>query len=299
LIILHPKATHKRNLSESTAMVFAQKATENRGTANRVNRNMLVYLAADDDRMAELDIAVRDYLGWSDVLAKQEDLDLTQNQKNQAIEKQRQAGETAAARLLGTYQWVLVPEGQPITITATKAEGQATSLAERVSKRLSSDGALSAEQAAAAIRHVLNTTAKPLWVPGHLTVGDLWRLYATYAYMPRLRDRSVLIAGLRNPPLLWEHDGFALADGYDADAKRYRGLVLPSDDSFQINITDTTLVVVNDEILAHLASSPNVRLRVTIEIEATMDAGFDESKIRTISENADVLRFDESGFEES
>jgi len=121
LIILHPKATHKRNLSESTAMVFAQKATENRGTANRVNRNMLVYLAADDDRMAELDIAVRDYLGWSDVLAKQEDLDLTQNQKNQAIEKQRQAGETAAARLLGTYQWVLVPEGQPITITATKA----------------------------------------------------------------------------------------------------------------------------------------------------------------------------------
>jgi len=222
LIILHPKATHKRNLSESTAMVFAQKATENRGTANRVNRNMLVYLAADDDRMAELDIAVRDYLGWSDVLAKQEDLDLTQNQKNQAIEKQRQAGETAAARLLGTYQWVLVPEGQPITITATKAEGQATSLAERVSKRLSSDGALSAEQAAAAIRHVLNTTAKPLWVPGHLTVGDLWRLYATYAYMPRLRDRSVLIAGLRNPPLLWEHDGFALADGYDADGKRYR-----------------------------------------------------------------------------
>ena len=58
-------------------------------------------------------------------------------------------------------------------------------------------------------------------------------------------------------------------------------------------------MVVNDEILAHLASSPNVRLRVTIEIEATMDAGFDESKIRTISENADVLRFDESGFEES
>jgi hypothetical protein len=70
-VVLHPKATHKRNALDSTALTLAQKATENRGTANRVNRNMLIYLAADEDRMAELDTAVRDYLGWSDVLVKQ------------------------------------------------------------------------------------------------------------------------------------------------------------------------------------------------------------------------------------
>ena len=208
---------------------------------------MLVFLAADEDRMAELDTAVRDYLGWSDVLAKQDELDLTLNQRNQALEKQKQANDTVTARLLGTYQWALVPEGQPVIINATKVEGQATSLAERVSKRLGSDGALTTQQAGAAIRHVLNTAAKPLWATGHVTVGDLWRLYAAYAYMPRLRDRAVLNAGLLNSPLLWEQDGFALADGYDDRGRavpRAGAAVGPR--SGAIAITDATLIVKPD-----------------------------------------------------
>ncbi len=142
LVILHPKVTHKRGVSDSDAMEFAKSATEHRGAANRTHRNMLVYLAGDRDRIEELDRSVRDYLGWSDVLANEDDLDLTTNQKNQAIERQTKADETADARLLGAYQWALVPTGQPIVIQATKVEGQATSLAERVSRRLGNDGAL-------------------------------------------------------------------------------------------------------------------------------------------------------------
>ncbi|EWT02612.1 ATPase AAA [Intrasporangium oryzae NRRL B-24470] len=363
LVILHPRLTHKRGQSDSTAVEFAHAATERRGAANRVNRNMLVFLAADEDRMGELDAAVRDFLGWSDVLAKQDELDLTQNQKNQALEKQKQAGETATARLLGTYQWALVPQGQPVAIGATKVEGQATSLAERVSKRLGNDGALTTQQAGAAIRHVLNTYAKPLWEPGHLSVGELWKLYSSYAYMPRLRDRRVLNTGLLNSPLLWEQDGFALAEGYDGD--RYRGLVLPSDRT-TIAITDSTLIVqpqralaqraketekaqndltskpgdeddgdtqvapppgptppatprkrrfygtkelsadgyakdfkkITDEVLTHLAAAPGVHLKVTLEIEAIHEEGFEETKVRTVSENAIVLKFEQSGFEE-
>ncbi|MCM3484697.1 DUF499 domain-containing protein [Kocuria rosea] len=368
LVVLHPRTGHERNAADSTAIEFAQKATENRGTANRVNRNMLVFLAADKNRMAELDTAVRDYLGWSDVLAKQDELDLTQNQKNQAIEKQKQANETVTARLLGAYQWALIPEGQPVAINATKVEGQGKSLAERVSKRLGSDGALTTQQAGAAIRHVLNTSARPLWASGHVSVGDLWKLYAAYAYMPRLRDRAVLNAGLTAFPLLWEQDGFALAEGYDEKGQRYRGLVLPSDHTAAISVTDSTLIVkpevalvqrdtetapdpdpaplleyegeetppgprpeppvpnplapapgkkrffgikelnpdryamdfkkITDEILTHLAAAPGVQLKVTLEIEATTDNGFNESKVRTVSENAKTLKFEQSGFEE-
>ncbi|ORB72538.1 hypothetical protein BST46_31265, partial [Mycobacterium timonense] len=68
LVILHPKVAHKRG-SDSPAKEFGQQATEHRGTANRTNRNMLVYLAADEARLDELDSAVRDYLGWTHVLA--------------------------------------------------------------------------------------------------------------------------------------------------------------------------------------------------------------------------------------
>ena len=64
--------------------------------------------------------------------------------------------------------------------------------------------------------------------------------------MPRLRDRAVLDAGLTGPQLLWEQEGFALADGYDTATAKYRALVLPTD-GINVAITDTTLIVRQSE----------------------------------------------------
>ncbi|MGV1010496.1 MAG: hypothetical protein ACOYBY_18160 [Dermatophilaceae bacterium] len=40
-----------------------------------------------------------------------------------------------------------------------------------------------------------------------------------------------------------------------------------------------------------------VDLRVTLEIEATTATGFDDNRVRTVSENAATLKFEQSGFE--
>jgi predicted AAA+ superfamily ATPase len=360
LVILHPKRTHKRGVSDSDAIAFAKAATEHRGAANRTYRNMLVYLAGDRDRIEELERSVREYLGWSEILDKEDELNLTTSQRNQATERQTKASETTDARLLGAYQWALVPTGQPIEIQPTKVEGQATSLAERVSRRLGNDGALTVQHAAPAIRHQLDTTAAKLWADGHVTVGALWRLYAEYPYMPRLRDRAVLNLGLTGPQLLWEQEGFALADGYDDASGKYRAMLLPTD-GMTVTVTDATLIVrperakaqreaevrneppvgpgpgpepgsgaqppslpttpgktrffgskrlqadryasdfkkLADEVLGPLGATPGVTLNVTIEIEATTTGGFDDAKVRTVSENATTLKFEQSGFEES
>ena len=47
LVILHPKAGPQAQGADSAAKEFAHKATEQRGTANRTNRNMLVFLPPD------------------------------------------------------------------------------------------------------------------------------------------------------------------------------------------------------------------------------------------------------------
>lgn len=362
LVILHPKVTHKKGDQDSSAMTFARTATDHRGTAHRVHRNMVVFLASDVNRMEELETAVRDYLGWSHVMDAADELDLTQNQKNQATDKKRQAHETVDARLLGAYHWALVPEapdpGSPFVMNATKAEGQSTSLAERVSKRLGADGKLAIQQAAAAISLWLNRLPK-LWESGYISVGDLWRQYTTYPYMPRLRDRSVLIRGIADQPLLWQHEGFALALSYNGE--RYEGLRLPSDGDFG-QITDSMLLVkpdvalaqrerekpsttdisgggderqpevdrgpgtdtrppkadyvfffgsktldashygldfkkLMDEVLQHLAATPDVNLKVRVEIEAEAVHGFSDFQVRTVSENSNALKFDQAGFE--
>jgi predicted AAA+ superfamily ATPase len=274
LVVLHPRLAHRREKKDSSALTFAEKAAEQRGSASRVNRNMVVFLAADEARMEELDGAVRTYLGWKEVLDKRAELNLTENQKNQAAEKSRQASETVDSRLLGTYQWALVPRGQPVEVEVTKVEGQAPSLAERVSRRLGNDGALATKQAGAAIRHQLNDRAAALWKGGHVSAGDLWKTYAQYPYMPRLTNCSVLYAGLQEFPMLWEQDGFALADGYEADAKRYHGLVLPSDDERLIQVTDQTLVVRPEVALAQRAAeSPEPATGADAEDEAPTPEG--------------------------
>lgn len=53
-----------------------------------------------------------------------------------------------------------------------------------------------------------------------------------------------------------------------------------------------------EEVIAHLRADANTNLVVRIEIEATHTTGFDEGKVRTVSENARTLKFDQSGFEE-
>lgn len=54
-----------------------------------------------------------------------------------------------------------------------------------------------------------------------------------------------------------------------------------------------------EEILAPLGATPGVTVNVTIEIEATAPQGFDDSKVRTVSENAATLNFEQSGFEDA
>lgn len=55
---------------------------------------------------------------------------------------------------------------------------------------------------------------------------------------------------------------------------------------------------ISDEVIAHLAAAPETRLAVRIEIEAVTDTGFDDGAVRTVSENATQLKFDQSGFEQ-
>jgi hypothetical protein len=52
-----------------------------------------------------------------------------------------------------------------------------------------------------------------------------------------------------------------------------------------------------DEVLTHLATLPNPRLRVSIEIEVEMLEGAPEYVQRTVSENAQVLKFETQRFE--
>jgi hypothetical protein len=53
---------------------------------------------------------------------------------------------------------------------------------------------------------------------------------------------------------------------------------------------------IQEEIIKHLSAKYGVEVTVTLEISAKYPAGFDAGLIRTVNENANVLKLDESGF---
>ena len=74
--------------------------------------------------------------------------------------------------------------------------------------------------------------------------------------------------------------------------RRYFGSVKVDPDRYSRDIGNVTR-----EIIDRLAGA-GAKLEITIDIQASKSDGFDEGEVRTISENARVLKFDpSSGFE--
>ena len=211
----------------SAAEVAARSILESRGNTPRLFRNTLVFLAADKVRLQDLDEAVRRFLAWESILSEKVALNLDPHQVRQA-ETQRQAADGAVtARVPETYQWLFVPE-QPspqvaVEWKAIRLTGQ-DPLAVRASKKLRNDELLLTVFAPTRLRMELDRV--PLWRGDHVAIRQLVEDFASYLYLPRLKDPSVLFgaisAGLAL--LTWDRDSFAYADSFDEDAGRYRGL---------------------------------------------------------------------------
>jgi predicted AAA+ superfamily ATPase len=211
----------------NAAEVAAKAIVELRGTTPRKHRNTLVFLAADSNRLQDLDEAVRHYLAWDSILAEQKTLDIAPQQVKQAENQLAAASGAIKARLPETYQWLLVPvQSSPQTSVewqAFRLSGQ-DALAVRASKKLRSDELLLTGFAATRLRMELDRV--PLWRNDHVVIKQLVEDFACYPYLPRLKNSSVLLGAIREGVglLTWERESFAYADSYDEAAQRYRGL---------------------------------------------------------------------------
>jgi predicted AAA+ superfamily ATPase len=260
LVVLHPSRPHSKGADNSAAMAFARETFERRGSAQRTNRNMLVFLAPDTKRLDELADATRDYLAWTWIAERVEELNLAPQQAKQVETNRGRSDEAVTARIAQSYHWVLVPEQpeptRPARITVEKADGANERLAARVTDKLTRAGLLAGAIAARSLRLDLDQKLSAVWGRGHIAVGELWSYYCRYPYLTRLRDRSVLNEGVASAltSFTWEQDGFALAESYDDASGRYDGLVLPGADAYFGQITDTTLLVVPAAATAQTAA---------------------------------------------
>jgi predicted AAA+ superfamily ATPase len=228
LVILGAAHTHARN-TDSAGLAAALDYTKQRGARARQHQNMLVFLAADASRLPDLLAAARMHKAWTDVQTNKESYNLDQHNIRLAASNLERWEETIRARVSETYVWMLVPRqepGGPLAIDVLKINGTGT-LAERASKKAVDNDLLVTRYAASNLRMELDRV--PLWRDGsHVGVAQVWDDFSRYPYLPRLRGQQVLLEAVQDGPMQLnaEHDGFGYADSFDAEAGRYRGLIL-------------------------------------------------------------------------
>ncbi len=230
LVLLHPRNPFERG-ETSPAVETASAILDERQGGRRINRNMLVFLAAEKLRIPELRKAVRNRLAWQSILDDRGEhaLNLAPTDVNQARTRLDEADRTVDLRIRETFCQVFYPVQDPgqakVRWSSVRLSGSADIL-ERVVSKLESSQHLITSYAGTLVRRDLERRDAPLWDGDHIGIRTLWSYYCRYLYMPRLAGFGVLAAAISRgvADLNWQNDTFAYADTYDPDTDRYLGL---------------------------------------------------------------------------
>ena len=228
LVILRPEEVHKRGQDDSPARTAAAELLAKRGSSPRLNRNTLVFLAADQKELENLLKAAASFLAWSSILVDKKSLNLDQFQLAQAESKRDEANRTVDLRIGATWIHVLVPfqhdPAADVSWEEVRVAGD-DSLAKRTGAKLVLDEMFLPKIGGVRLRMALD---KFLWAErDHVTVGELCEWFPRYLYLPRVKGRDTILAAVRDgASVLIADDTFATAENIDEASGRYLGLRL-------------------------------------------------------------------------
>jgi hypothetical protein len=200
VVVLHPDDAHKRSNGDSDALRFARQILEERGNSPRIYRNMLVFIAPDQEDVEALKGAVREHLAWQSIRNDEEQLNLDAQQRKQVQAQLARTLETIEHRLMEAYNWLLMPyQPEPIgdiEWQTSRISGD-ESFCLRAARKLHQSKALIPAWSPDNLRMELDRF--DLWGElGYVGLKQLWVYFARYCYLPRLLDDSVLQQAIRD-----------------------------------------------------------------------------------------------------
>jgi hypothetical protein len=242
--------------ADSDAHKEANDIFLHRGSTPRVYRNMLVFLAAEQRQLENLNSAMRSALAWAEIVQQTDRLDLKQSDVALAKTKLAEANETLKTRLKEAWCYLLYPvqasAQSDVEWTSAKVPAQDGLLA-RASKKLTTDEALLTELGPARLDRELQ---KYIWKDNpHLPLADLWEYLNRYTYLPRLKDRGVLVRAVQAAVSGMLPGPFAYAERWDEAAGRYLGLLIDKASNPHV-VIDGESVIIKPEVAEAFQPEP-------------------------------------------
>lgn len=215
LVILKPKDTYKPG--DSPAQKMAEEILNNRGTAPRRYRNMLVFMVPDANKLGALQQEAKRYLAWKSILAEKEELNLDTVQIREANNNLTRCDQTVDMRLKELYCCLLVPyideygDMREVQWEVENVGGGNDSIPAKAIRSLKQSEQLISRWAPALLKMCLDNL---LWKDtNHISIKSLWDYLTTYLYLPRLANRDVLEVTIHEG--LASTEFFALAAAFE------------------------------------------------------------------------------------
>jgi predicted AAA+ superfamily ATPase len=224
LVVLNPADEYKASNKENRALSAAAEILNNRGNTPRIFRNMLVFIAPDQDLMISLKQEVRRYLAWESIKKDSKDLNLDAAQNRETDNNLYRNNKTVDDRIKEAYCWLLVPyidrqtDMKTVLWDAIRISGGNESIIMKAAKKLVQDEAVISQWAPSLLLMELNNV---LWrEKNDIQIKRLWEYLCTYCYLPRLASIVVLEDTIRTGLASTEYFAYAAA----FDGNRYLDL---------------------------------------------------------------------------
>ena len=256
LSVVHP---HIGRRNDSLAMKAAKEILLNRGNTPREYRNMLVFLAAEERQLDHLREAMRYSLAWAGIVRDTVGLNLTPRDDALAKAQLSEAKKTLNTRLKEAWCYLIYPVQEEAGVKVSWISGKVPTrdgLLRRASKRLVDEEGLLPQLGPTRLDRELR---KYIWQDkNHLYLKDLWEYLNRYTYLPRLKDRSVLVKSVESAVGNLVPGPFAYAEGWDETIQTYRGLVIDQAPNARVTV-DNESVIVNPDVAEANRPAPQPR----------------------------------------
>jgi len=233
LVILGPSSPHTgKAATKSAATEAVTEGLTRCRTAQRRFRNTLFFVAADEGLLSTAREATRKAMAWGEIAGDRRLQDqLPPAQMKDATEKAKGAREGATKAVRLAWSHILFPIKTEATEAGrafdldqlTLASKDRTAIPMAVYDKVGPKGDNVAKEKLGPDTLWLNL--KPLWPEErpHLSISEIAEWFASYVYLPKLRDRVVLEGAIRDGVGKLD-PSFGYADRYDQAGDSYSGL---------------------------------------------------------------------------
>ena len=206
LVILPPSAAHDAGSGpNSPAAILAGETIERRGAGQRRYRNALVFAAADASSVQAARENAKRERAWQSILDDDDLMEnLTKAQTRDAETQARRSRQSLQQSVRSAWVHILYPDppgegdgnaGYVLRSTRLTNRGGAKPIPEAVWDKAGSDGTVLDKLGPGNLAKELGA----LWPAerSHLAIADIRDWFASYVYLPRLRDDATLDSALQ------------------------------------------------------------------------------------------------------